>query len=115
MSFLISESKKLKHRLNLSKWYRAIQFLQILKTHGSLLKTASFPYIVHLVTVPSIIKDFFENMTLLPTWWPRGHETREKITVPLPEVEHNQTVQKIRLNRKQKIFFLDTIGSLVGA
>jgi hypothetical protein len=54
-------------------------------------------------------------MTLLPTWWPRGHETREKIIVSLPEIEHNQTVQKIRLNRKQKIFFLDTIGSLVGA
>ncbi len=57
-------------------------------------------------------------MTLLPTWWPKGGILKGTVVerVPAtPERTESGIIQKIKLTRKQKIFFLDTIGSLVGA
>jgi type IV pilus assembly protein PilC len=78
----------------------------------------------------------FENMTLLPTWWPKkgGMKTTESPQIGLNTYEQvpwvfrgeiettgsqvrNDSIptSNLKLGRKQKIFFLDTIGSLISA
>lgn len=77
----------------------------------------------------------FKNITLLPTWWPKNGApllkrqwSQEEAYENIPGIFWNNSVSRstaekdvsltesrLKLSRKQKIFFLDTIGSLISA
>lgn len=66
--------------------------------------------------IPLSIKRYFSEITLLPTWWPKKAPSVGSPTAFVaPELPPTETNPKISLSRKEKIFFLDMVGSLVEA
>jgi type IV pilus assembly protein PilC len=59
-------------------------------------------------------KKYFWEITLLPTWWPKKQSGNSGFSLPKEKPNANANT-KISLNRKEKIFFLDMVGSLVEA
>lgn len=76
------------------------------------------------MAIPPGIKKYFTEITLLPAWWPKSGGNSGMSNTIAKNAEIGAAIDadlsgpkesRISLSRKQKIFFLDMIGSLVEA